>query len=212
MYFARPDSILDGVDVYAAQLKMGEKLAAKVQKILGDRPPPDVVIAVPDTSRPIALQCAASLGCLYREGFIKNRYIGRTFSSPRGNPTARQSPLGATRPWNIHEAPAAATRPRNIHEAPAAAPRPGLGRSSKAPAAAPRPGLGRSSKALAAAPRPGLGRSSKAPAAAPRPGLGGHVDLERRQNFAEMLRHTPGSHTGSSCPAKTNGARASARN
>ena len=61
---------------------MGEKLAAKVKKEVGDRPLPDVVIAVPDTSRPIALQCAYSLGVVYREGFIKNRYIGRTFIMP----------------------------------------------------------------------------------------------------------------------------------
>ena len=70
------------VSVYSAQLKMGEKLAAKVKKEVGDRPLPDVVIAVPDTSRPIALQCAYSLGVVYREGFIKNRYIGRTFIMP----------------------------------------------------------------------------------------------------------------------------------
>ena len=82
VYFARPDSTMDGVCVYAAQLKMGEKLAAKIKRELGNRPMPDVVIAVPDTSRPIALQCAYSLDSVYREGFIKNRYIGRTFIMP----------------------------------------------------------------------------------------------------------------------------------
>jgi len=82
VYFARPDSIMDGVSVYAAQLKMGEKLAAKIKRTIGSRPFPDVVIAVPDTSRPIALQCAYSLDSVYREGFIKNRYIGRTFIMP----------------------------------------------------------------------------------------------------------------------------------
>ena len=61
---------------------MGEKLAAKIKRTIGDGPPVDVVIAVPDTSRPIALQCAYSLGVVYREGFIKNRYIGRTFIMP----------------------------------------------------------------------------------------------------------------------------------
>ena len=66
---------MDGVCVYAAQLKMGEKLAAKIKRELGNSPMPDVVIAVPDTSRPIALRCAYSLDSVYREGFIKNRYI-----------------------------------------------------------------------------------------------------------------------------------------
>jgi len=82
VYFARPDSTMNGVSVYSAQLKMGEKLAEKVKRTMGDRPAVDVVIAVPDTSRPIALQCAYSLGVNYREGFIKNRYIGRTFIMP----------------------------------------------------------------------------------------------------------------------------------
>ena len=82
VYFARPDSTMNGVSVYSAQLKMGEKLAAKIKRTIGGRPPVDVVIAVPDTSRPIALQCAYSLGVVYREGFIKNRYIGRTFIMP----------------------------------------------------------------------------------------------------------------------------------
>ena len=61
-------------------LKMGEKLC-KIKRELGSRPMPDVVIT-PDTSRPIALQCAYSLDSVYREGFIKNRYIGRTFIMP----------------------------------------------------------------------------------------------------------------------------------
>ncbi|KAJ1459541.1 glutamine phosphoribosylpyrophosphate amidotransferase [Pelagophyceae sp. CCMP2097] len=82
VYFSRPDSMMNGVSVYEAQLKMGEKLAAKFLKFYGAGLNVDVVIAVPDTSRPIALQCAYSLGKPYREGFIKNRYVGRTFIMP----------------------------------------------------------------------------------------------------------------------------------
>jgi amidophosphoribosyltransferase len=89
VYLARPDSLIDGVSVYETRLRMGEHLAGKIRRQHPDLRI-DVVIPVPDTSRPCALQLATSLGVAYREGFVKNRYIGRTFIMP-GQTVRRKS-------------------------------------------------------------------------------------------------------------------------
>jgi amidophosphoribosyltransferase len=81
VYFSRPDSIQNNVSVYKARLRMGETLADKILKLRPNHDI-DVVIPIPDTSRTAAMQVAHGLGVKYREGFIKNRYIGRTFIMP----------------------------------------------------------------------------------------------------------------------------------
>ena len=81
VYFARPDSIIDNISVHKARMRMGERLAEKVRRLRPDHDI-DVVIPIPDTSRTSAMQMAAALGVKYREGFVKNRYIGRTFIMP----------------------------------------------------------------------------------------------------------------------------------
>tara|TARA_B100001115_G_scaffold178151_1_gene167309 strand:- start:101 stop:1456 length:1356 start_codon:yes stop_codon:yes gene_type:complete len=81
VYFARPDSVIDGISVYQARLNQGKTLA---ERILNEWPDHDIdaVIPIPDSGRIAALQMANSLGVPYREGFVKNRYVGRTFIMP----------------------------------------------------------------------------------------------------------------------------------
>ncbi|WP_320673713.1 amidophosphoribosyltransferase [Prochlorococcus sp. MIT 1341] len=89
VYLARPDSVMNGISVYEARLRMGDYLAKTISKQIskGDI---DVVMPIPDSSRPAAMQVARSLGIEYREGFFKNRYIGRTFIMP-GQSQRKQS-------------------------------------------------------------------------------------------------------------------------
>ncbi len=89
VYLARPDSIMNGISVYKARLKMGDFLAETIKKTIksGDV---DVVMPIPDSSRPSAMQVARQLGIEYREGFFKNRYVGRTFIMP-GQQKRKQS-------------------------------------------------------------------------------------------------------------------------
>ncbi len=81
VYLARPDSVIDGISVYETRLNMGEHLAEKIRKSMHHLDI-DVVIPIPDSSRPSALQLANQLGVNFREGFVKNRYVGRTFIMP----------------------------------------------------------------------------------------------------------------------------------
>lgn len=92
VYFARPDSIIDGISVYRSRLEMGKKLAGAVVKALGPsyKSMIDVVVPVPDTSRNSALELSQFLDLNYKEGFIKNRYVGRTFIMP-GQKMRRQN-------------------------------------------------------------------------------------------------------------------------
>jgi len=81
VYLARPDSTIDGVTVYNVRMRMGDYLAEKI-RAEADVSKIDVVMPIPDSSRPAAMQVAKRLGISYREGFFKNRYIGRTFIMP----------------------------------------------------------------------------------------------------------------------------------
>ena len=89
VYLARPDSVMDGISVYETRLRMGESLADKIKREYAHLQI-DVVIPIPDSSRPAAMQLANRLNLPYREGFIKNRYIGRTFIMP-GQAVRRKS-------------------------------------------------------------------------------------------------------------------------
>ena len=81
VYLARPDSVLDGASVYQCRINMGIKLAEKIRREWADLPL-DVVVPIPSTSRTAALEIATRLNLPYREGFVRNRYVGRTFIMP----------------------------------------------------------------------------------------------------------------------------------
>ncbi|MBU2979738.1 amidophosphoribosyltransferase [Alteromonas sp. C1M14] len=89
VYFARPDTFIDGISVYASRVNMGRKLGEKIKKEWADLDI-DVVIPIPETSMDVALQIATTLDLPYRQGFVKNRYIGRTFIMP-GQTQRKQS-------------------------------------------------------------------------------------------------------------------------
>jgi amidophosphoribosyltransferase len=89
VYLARPDSLIDGISVYATRVKMGEYLAERIRR-MSPRMDIDTVVPIPDSSRPSAMELASRLGLPYREGFVKNRYIGRTFIMP-GQASRRKS-------------------------------------------------------------------------------------------------------------------------
>ncbi|WP_428852552.1 amidophosphoribosyltransferase [Imbroritus primus] len=89
VYLARPDSCIEGVPVYDARLRMGDYLAEKIRRVVKDIDI-DVVMPIPDSSRPAAMQVAKVLNVPYREGFFKNRYVGRTFIMP-GQAVRRKS-------------------------------------------------------------------------------------------------------------------------
>ncbi len=89
VYLARPDSLIDGISVYETRLKLGEFLAEKIRHTLPHLVI-DTVMPIPDSSRPSAMELAKRLNLPYREGFVKNRYIGRTFIMP-GQATRRKS-------------------------------------------------------------------------------------------------------------------------
>ncbi|MDQ3286936.1 MAG: amidophosphoribosyltransferase [Pseudomonadota bacterium] len=88
VYFARPDSMLDDISVHKARMRMGQTLGEKILRLRPDHDI-DTVIPIPDTSRDAALEIAHVLGVKYREGFIKNRYVGRTFIMPGQGERAR---------------------------------------------------------------------------------------------------------------------------
>ncbi|CAM0135965.1 amidophosphoribosyltransferase [Umbelopsis sp. WA50703] len=90
VYFARQDSIIDGISVYKSRLAMGEAIAEQVKLYFGDKLDIDVIIPVPDTARAAAIQTSQALDIPYREGFNKNRYVGRTFIMP-GQQTRRKN-------------------------------------------------------------------------------------------------------------------------